>query len=125
MVDEYINAGSFKDHDRLKSLILQYQAGLEASIVGSGHRYAITLSARHLSTASGINELWHGIAQYTLIKELTARVNDEKTGSQALAELEKGMKNIVTNRIKKNIPCFLVVSFMKYDSSIFRFLVAG
>ncbi|WP_320043404.1 insulinase family protein [uncultured Desulfobacter sp.] len=102
MVDEYINACSFKDHDRLKSLILQYQAGLEASIVGSGHRYAITLSARHLSTAAGINELWHGIAQYALIKELTARVNDEKTGAQALAELEKDLSAMADAVMRKN-----------------------
>ncbi|MCG8552243.1 MAG: insulinase family protein, partial [Desulfobacterales bacterium] len=102
MVDEYINAGGFKDHDRLKSLILQYQAGLEASIVGSGHRYAITLSARHLSTAAGINELWHGIAQYTLIKELTAKVNDEKTGSQALAELEKDLSAMACAVMRKD-----------------------
>jgi hypothetical protein len=102
MVDEYINDSGFKDHDRLKSLILQYQAGLEASIVGSGHRYAITLSARHLSKAAGINEMWHGIAQYTLIKDLTARVNNEKTGAQALAELEKDLFAMTSAIMRKD-----------------------
>ena len=102
MVDEYINAGSFKDHDRLKSLILQYQAGLEASIVGSGHRYAITLSARHLSTAAGINELWHGIAQYTQIKDLAARVSHEKTGAQALGELEENLSAMAAAVMRKD-----------------------
>nr|WP_320190501.1 insulinase family protein [uncultured Desulfobacter sp.] len=102
MVDEYINAGGFKDHDRLKSLILQYQAGLEASIVGSGHRYAITLSARHLSTAAGINELWHGIAQYSLIKDLTTKVNDEKTGVQTLAELENNLSAMAAAVMRKD-----------------------
>jgi hypothetical protein len=102
MVDEYINDGGFKDHDRLKSLLLQYQAGLEASIVGSGHRYAITLSARHLSTAACINELWHGIAQYARIKELTARVNNEKNGAQALAELEKDLSAMAAAVMRKD-----------------------
>ena len=102
MVDEYVNDSGFKDHHRLKSLILQYQAGLEASIVGSGHRYAITLSARHLSKAAGINELWHGIAQYTRIKDLTARVNNEKTGAQALAELEKDLSAMAAAIMRKD-----------------------
>ena len=102
IVDEYINAGGFEDHDRLKSLILQYQAGLEASIVGSGHRYAITLSARHLSTAAGIDELWHGISQYTRIKDLAARVNNEKIGPQALAELEKDLSAMAAEIMRKD-----------------------
>ncbi|WP_321494654.1 insulinase family protein [uncultured Desulfobacter sp.] len=102
MVDEYINASGFSDHDRLKSLILQYQAGLEASIVASGHRYAITLSSRHLSTAAGINELWHGIAQYSLIKDLAGRVNNEKTCAQALAELEKDFSAMACSVMKKD-----------------------
>jgi hypothetical protein len=102
MMDEYINDGGFKDHVRLKSLILQYQAGLEASIVGSGHRYAITLSARHLSTAASINELWHGIAQYTRIKDLTAKVDNAKTGAQALAELEKDLSAMACAVMRKD-----------------------
>ncbi|HRF90951.1 MAG TPA: peptidase M16, partial [Desulfobacter postgatei] len=102
MMDEYINDGGFKDHVRLKSLILQYQAALEASIVGSGHRYAITLSARHLSTAASINELWHGIAQYTRIKDLTAKVDNAKTGAQALAELEKDLSAMACGVMRKD-----------------------
>lgn len=102
MVDEFINDSGFKDHDRLKNLILQYQAGLEASIVGSGHRYAITLSARHLSTAAGISELWHGIAQYTRIKEIAAKVSNEKTGAQALAELEKDLSAMSAAIMRKD-----------------------
>ena len=102
MMDEYINDGGFKDHVRLKSLILQYQAALEASIVGSGHRYAITLSARHLSTAASINELWHGIAQYTRIKDLTAKVDNAKTGAQALAELEKDLSAMTCAVMRKD-----------------------
>lgn len=102
IVDEYINAGGFKDYDRLKSLILQYQAGLEASIVGSGHRYAITLSARHLSTAASIDELWHGIEQYTRIKDLASRVNNEKTCAQALAELEKNLSAMAASVMRKD-----------------------
>ena len=87
LIEEFINAYGFNEHDRLKSLILQYQAGLEASIVASGHRYAITLSARHLSKAAAISELWHGVGQYRHIKALAEKVSASDTGKEALARL--------------------------------------
>jgi len=58
LVEEFISDYSFQDFDRLKHLLLQYQAGMEASIVSTGHRYAISLASRHLSQASWVNELW-------------------------------------------------------------------
>ncbi len=62
-LQEFIEEYNFQDFERLKNILLQYKAGMEASIVSTGHRYAISLSSRHLSKASYINELWHGISQ--------------------------------------------------------------
>ena len=70
LISEFVLRYSLDDLERLKSLLLQYQAGMEASIVSTGHRYAISLASRHLSTASQINEMWHGIAQYKTIRKL-------------------------------------------------------
>jgi len=102
LMDEYVNAYGFKDHDRLKSLLLQYQAGMESSIVSTGHRYAISLSARHLSKASHINELWNGIAQFQAIKELTARITDENTGDDGLQALIRDLSAMAAALLTKD-----------------------
>ncbi len=102
LIDEYVNSFGFSDHDRLKSLLLQYQAGMEASIVSTGHRYAISLSAKHLSKASHINELWHGIAQYRNLKALTARINDEKTGKDAMEALSRDLSDMAVALLKQD-----------------------
>ncbi|MBU2431489.1 MAG: insulinase family protein, partial [Proteobacteria bacterium] len=91
LITEFIQEYSFQDFDRLKSLLLQYKSGLEASIVSAGHRYAISLSSMHLSKASYINELWHGIAQYRLIKEITEKIS----GSDHKKAIEQVSENLI------------------------------
>ncbi len=98
LIAEFVEFFTFTDYDRLKSLLLQYQAGLEASIVSTGHRYAISLSSRNLSPASYINELWHGIAQYQQIQSLTRRILDDRSKAGALEDLAGKL-----NRIAKAI----------------------
>ncbi len=79
LILEFVHGYGFKDHERIKSLLLQYQAGIQASIVSTGHRYAVSLSARHLSKAAYINELWYGIAQYKAIQDIIAKIEDPIT----------------------------------------------
>jgi Zn-dependent M16 (insulinase) family peptidase len=102
LIDEFINHFGFSDHERLKSLLLQYQAGMESSIVSTGHRYAISLSARHLSKASYINELWHGIAQFQQIKAITSEFGDADKAGKALAALEQNLNNIALTLLKQD-----------------------
>ena len=101
LIKEIIEEYSFQDLERLKSLLLQYQAGMEASIVSTGHRYAISLSSRHLSIASYINELWHGIAQYQFIKEITEQFNTGGNKNEILESLSKKMNRIARSILKK------------------------
>jgi len=61
----------FSDQKRLQSLLLEYRAMMESSIVNNGHRLAISLASRNLSTARYLSELWSGIHQIQTIKELT------------------------------------------------------
>ncbi|WDP91357.1 MAG: insulinase family protein [Desulfobacter sp.] len=102
LMDEFITHYGFTDHERLKSLLLQYQAGLESSIVATGHRYAISLSAGHLSRAAHISELWHGIAQYQAIKALTAGITHGDTGRDALEELSLKLAAIAGSLLKQD-----------------------
>ncbi len=87
IVREFVLEYGYADLDRLKNLLLQYQAGMESSIVATGHRYAISLSSRHLSMASHINELWHGIAQYQTIQQLTKDLATPETAHPVLTRL--------------------------------------
>ncbi|WP_457552620.1 insulinase family protein [Desulfobacula sp.] len=101
LIKEVVEEYDFQDFDRLKSLLLQYQAGMESSIVSAGHRYAISLSSRHLSKASYINELWHGIAQYQFIKEITDQFNTADNKNKILETLSKKMISIAQSVLKK------------------------
>ncbi|MCU0540051.1 MAG: insulinase family protein [Desulfobacterales bacterium] len=48
---ELLGQYTFSDLARLKSLLLEYRAGLESMVVHNGHRLAMSLAARRLSTA--------------------------------------------------------------------------
>ncbi len=84
LIEEFLADYDFNDLERIKNLIRQYQAGLESSIVAAGHRYAISLSSRHLSRASHINELWHGVAQYRMIRQITDALGRDDTSREPL-----------------------------------------
>jgi Zn-dependent M16 (insulinase) family peptidase len=91
---EFVSQYSFKDHTRLKNLLLQYRASLESSIVASGHSYAISLAARTLSPTGHLAEMWHGIHQYQYIKDLCQGLDNEKMGEQAMAELAQDLSTM-------------------------------
>ncbi len=101
LIKEVIEEYNFQDLDRMKSLLLQYQAGMESSIVSTGHRYAISLSSRHLSIASYINELWHGIAQYQFIKDITEQFNTNDNKNKILESLSEKMNAMAGYVLKK------------------------
>ncbi|MBU2629927.1 MAG: insulinase family protein, partial [Proteobacteria bacterium] len=101
LIKEFIEDYSFMDFERLKNLLLQYQAGMEASIVSTGHRYAISLASRHLSKPSYINELWHGVAQYQLIKKITEQINTMDNKNESLEALSKKLIRIARSVFKK------------------------
>lgn len=101
LIKAFIEDYCFSDYDRIKSLMLQYQAGLETSIVSAGHRYAISLSSRHLSQASFVNELWHGIAQYQMIKKMTGRFKSDDQGKKMLEILSEQFTTIARTILRK------------------------
>jgi len=101
LVKEVIEEYSFTDLERMKNLLLQYQAGMESSIVSTGHRYAISLSSRHLSIASYINELWHGIAQYQFVKDITEQFNTSDNKNKILESLSEKMNAMAGYVLKK------------------------
>jgi Zn-dependent M16 (insulinase) family peptidase len=102
IVREFVLAYGFFDLDRLKNLLLQYQAGMESSIVATGHRYAISLSSRHLSMASHINELWHGIAQYQAVQQITRELADSEKAQPVLERLAEDLTTMANAVLRKD-----------------------
>ncbi len=102
IVKEFVLDYGFSDLDRIKNLLLQYQAGMEAAIVSTGHRYAISLSSRHLSMASHINEMWHGIAQYKTIKKMTETLTDPDTAGPVLQSLAANLDTMAASMLRKD-----------------------
>ncbi|MBI9088629.1 MAG: insulinase family protein [Desulfobacterium sp.] len=94
IITEFVSQYSFSDHTRLKSLLLQYKAGMEGAIVSNGHRYAISLASRNLTQASFLGETWHGISQFQYIKALTDKVEEKETEQEALEGLERDLRRI-------------------------------
>ena len=102
IMNDFVLGYGFTDLERLRNLLLQYQAGLEASIVASGHRYAISLSSRHLSMASHINEIWHGIAQYQTIKQITRDLTDPDAPLPVLETLAENLDVVAGAILRKD-----------------------
>ncbi len=77
LIQEILYEVSFADSVRLKSLLLEYRAGLESMILHNGHRYAISLASRNFSIASYISEIWSGVHQLKYMKGITETLGPE------------------------------------------------
>jgi Zn-dependent M16 (insulinase) family peptidase len=99
LVNELLTDYAFTDLERLKNLILEYQAGLESMIVHNGHRLAMLLAARNHSAADALSETWHGVHQLQTIRALTqdlsnARLESLATDLTTIAELLFKRQNV-------------------------------
>jgi Zn-dependent M16 (insulinase) family peptidase len=75
---ELLGESDYSDTSRLKTLLLEYRAGLESMIVHNGHRLAMSLSARRFSRARALSEDWGGVHQLTGIKRRLEGLSDER-----------------------------------------------
>jgi hypothetical protein len=75
---ELLGESDYSDTSRLKTLLLEYRAGLESMIVHNGHRLAMSLSARRFSRARALSEDWGGVHQLTGIKRRLDGLSDER-----------------------------------------------
>jgi presequence protease len=81
IIEEFLCKFDFSDRVRLRSLFLEYRAGLESTIVQNGHRLAMSMASRNFSSANALDEAWHGIQQLQTIKAITDDLTDEKLKS--------------------------------------------
>ena len=79
----------FSDHTRLRQLVLEYRAGLEAAVVHNGHRLAISLASRNFTPANHLQEIWGGIHQLHTIKQM-----ETETANGGMQKLTADLKAI-------------------------------
>lgn len=101
LINEFVLEYSFSDLTRLKSLLFQYRAGLESSIVENGHRYAMSLASRNFSQAAFIGEIWHGISQYKFIRELTEKFTGTNDDEKILIDLSRDLHKIAKDLFQR------------------------
>ncbi len=80
---------------RLKQIVIEEKAGLEASLIPSGHAYALSRLAGQLNEADWIAEQTDGVAQLFLLRELADDI-DHKWKS-VLKRFE-GIRDALINR---------------------------
>ena len=81
IIEELLFKHSFSDLSRLKSLLLEFRAGLESAVIQNGHMLAICVASRNFSSASALSEIWGGIHQLKAIKSLTDNLSDSSLES--------------------------------------------
>ena len=93
IIQELLHHSNFSDLTRLKSLLFEYRAGLESMVIHGGHRLAISLAARNLSSTRMLSETWSGVHQLQSIKRLTDNLSDKQLASLAedLAAIGKAL----------------------------------
>lgn len=96
IIGEMLSEFDFSDLTRLRNLLLEYRAGMEAGIVHRGHALAISLASRHFTTSRALNEIWSGVHQLQTIKVLTDGMSDKTLKS--LADDLTGIGNTIFSR---------------------------
>ena len=89
IIVELVGEADFADHPRLRQIVLEYRAGLEAAVVHNGHRLAISLASRNFTPANRLQEMWGGIHQLHTIKRL-----ETETANGDLGRLATDLKAI-------------------------------
>lgn len=89
IVHELATEVDFSDHTRLRQLVLEYRAGLEAAVVHNGHRLAISLASRNFTPSNHLQEMWGGVHQLHTIKQV-----EKETAADGIHKLASELKAI-------------------------------
>jgi len=100
IIQELLCHFDFSNLVRLKSLLLEYQAGLESMVIQNGHRLAMSLASRNFSISSALNETWSGIHQLQFIKKIAQDLSTDKLKSVSKELFEIGRILFTKNNLK-------------------------
>ena len=94
IIEELLCQYAFTDTDRLKSILFEYRAGLEAMVVQNGHHLAMALACRRFSPTLALSEIWQGIHQLKRIKALTDLIANPERSESSLEQVAADLTQI-------------------------------
>jgi len=94
IIEELLCEYTFTDSDRLKSILFEYRAGLEAMVVQNGHQLAMALACRRFSPCLALSETWQGIHQLKRIKTLTDQIANSERSENRLEQVAASLTRI-------------------------------
>ncbi|KAK7944639.1 hypothetical protein WMY93_000367 [Mugilogobius chulae] len=89
---ELFNSAQFNDEERLRVLVMMSAQELTNGISYSGHMYAMTRAARHLTSAGELQETFGGMEQVKFMKRV-AEIQDLNHVMRTLPRLKKHLLN--------------------------------
>jgi presequence protease len=89
ILTETMGEVDFSNLDRLRRLLLEYRAGLDAMVIHNGHRLAMSMAARRFSRQTALSEMWSGIEQLRFVKGAVESLSDA-----SLTELSRTLSGI-------------------------------
>lgn len=108
LLTETLTQYRFTDLKRLRSLLLEYRAALESSVVQNGHSLAISLANRNFTDSWALSELWNGVSQIQYIKSITDTLVRGEASEATLARIGEQMTRIGEAFINRgNLRCAL------------------
>lgn len=93
---DILTTARLDDRDRFKQMVLETKAGLEAGVVGAGHRFAARRLDAQRSVAGWAQEVMGGLEYLNFIRDLATRVDAE--WDRVVADLEAVRAAILTRR---------------------------
>ena len=70
LVASLLSSADFRDLGRLRELVLEIRNGMKASLVPSGHQFAMLRAASVLSPSAALEEEWRGVTQLLFLEDL-------------------------------------------------------
>ncbi len=94
IIAELFGKVDFFNLNRLKNLLLEYQAGMESMIVNNGHRLAISLASRNFTPSAALGEMWNGVHQLKTVQSITSQFTNTQQTDAALEKLAQDLTRI-------------------------------
>ncbi len=120
IIRDIFTAPDFTDLKRLHTVINQVKTSMENSIPSSGHSYAARSAASQLTAAGRLRELWGGLQQVHLTKELAKR-SPEQLGEFAATMASVAGQLLCRERISLSV-CAEKQAFDDISASLASFI---
>lgn len=118
LMREFTSGFSFENTERMKTLLLEYRAGMEGAVVQNGHRLAMSLASRSQHPTAALSEIWHGVHQLQFVKDITDALQDGDRAEETLEVLSRQLTEMA-GRIftKENLKLALVAEQEEMDAA--------